>query len=608
MYEEHLHKAFYGLCYRVNTPVSLGLWFRFCYAPSELAEASIDPMAYSDPVRFFGDYACLNLLRKYEGLKTGIDTKERAILKFRQSEEKCREYNDTLRTVAITGRLARTEHSILRRAQELVASVWGNPSFSQLFDHCGWGPGATSTLKGRGAQVESKMSQFPVSISPAAIPYFRQVIKHDYAWLRHLLKQDVCGPTTLLPECFELVSSSRLLTVPKDAKTDRTIAAEPTGNTYLQKGIGKYLRLRLKRYGVDLDDQSINQSLAARAVFEKLATLDLRAASDTISIGVVRLLCPPDMFELLNRLRSPSYGFEGCETRFHKFSSMGNGFTFELESLLFWAAAKAASEHVGSQGPVGVYGDDIIVTQSTSGVLITFLEDLGFEVNLEKSFTEGLFFESCGKHYFRGVDVTPVFQKQRVDNDLELLRLANRIFELFHNRDIELDDYKRKWGLIHHRLVASFPDRLAKLSAPPWVQGDGFYRVQNWQGRFQPGRGIKIRYASPKRPRSFLGDGGLFAYSLKQSDGSHRDLHLSTRTLVEFAKTLVESKFLGEDTRTFGLSTRTLVEFAKTLSEFEFLDMDTHGLISPRPQGRVKKYKIKQRWVSLPFGLDCIRG
>lgn len=287
---------------------------------------------------------------------------------------------------------------------------------------------------------------------------------------------------------------------------------------------------------------------------------------------------------------------------------MGNGFTFELESLLFWAAAKAASEHVGNQGPVGIYGDDIIVAQSASEVLITFLEDLGFEVNLEKSFTEGLFFESCGKHYFRGVDVTPVFQKQRVDNDLELLRLANRIFELFHNRDIEFDDYKRKWGLIHHRLVASFPDRLAELSAPPWVQGDGFYRVQNWQGRFQPGRGIKIRYASPKRPRSFLGDGGLFAYSLKRSNGSHRALNLRKRTLIEFAETLVESGFLDWDQRTFNPETRALVEFAKTLVGSKYLDEDTHGLISPRPQGRVKQYKIKQRWVSLPFGLDCIRG
>jgi hypothetical protein len=182
-----------------------------------------------------------------------------------------------------------------------------------------------------------------------------------------------------------IVEGNRFTTVPKSAKTDRGICIEPTLNIYGQLGIGAILRSRLKRLGVNLSDQSWNQELARRAYSDHLATIDLSAASDSLSWSVVMEFLPSDWFELLELFRS-SYTL--VEDRYHeneKFSSMGNGYTFELESLIFAAVAYSAvplcEHHL-----VGIYGDDIIVPQAYASDVVDALNYLGFKVNERKSF------------------------------------------------------------------------------------------------------------------------------------------------------------------------------------------------------------------------------
>lgn len=517
MTQTTIKDAFYALCCDLDSPRSLGYWIAYNHAPNELARATINPLDYSDPVSFGIDYACLSFLRKYKGLETGIDLAGEALSKFGNSERKCEATNRDLQVAAVTGRLARTDSAILQRIRNLIAAVWGKPEFSSLFSHCGWGPGSTSTLKGGRATREDKMSQFPVSITPGAVPYFSQVIKHDHLWLRHLLKADVGGPVTLLPNCFKLTQSSRLLTVPKDSRSDRTICAEPTGNIYLQKGVGTYLRKRLKRFGVDLDSQLLNQELARMAHVRGLSTLDLASASDTISIGVVRLLCPPCMFELLNCIRTPSYRVSGSEHRFHKFSSMGNGFTFELESLIFWAIAKAITEEHAPGEPVGIYGDDIICSRRCAHLVVHTLEDLGFSVNTEKSFIDGRFFESCGKHYFDGYDVTPFYQKSIVASDeLELMRFANRVFDWLIRMDSQFSGFYRKYGRIHNVILRTAPSHLKAFKGFWWLEGDGFFRTRHDPGlKYDLNHGFTLRYLAERPSRGRLADGGLYADEIR---------------------------------------------------------------------------------------------
>jgi hypothetical protein len=550
-----LQEIFYDLCRRTDSPVSLGLWLRFVHAQDELVRASLRPEDYNDPASFARDYACLSYLRKYKGLQSGIDKRSEALLGFGRSEEKCRETNERLRIACTTGLVGQLKPSILHKAQELMHKIWGRPSFDDIFGHCGWGPGATSTLKGRYANREKKMSQFPVSITPAAVPYFRAVMTDNHLWLRHLLQQDVWGPASLLDCRFAFTNASRVLTVPKDAKTDRTIAAEPTANIYLQKGVGGYLRRRLRRYGVDLDDQGRNQRLAAVAQQRGLATLDLKAASDTVSIGVVRLLCPPDMVRVLDRLRSPAYLLDGREARFHKFSSMGNGFTFELESAIFFSICAAIAEENDISVPIGVYGDDLVICQSLAAEVVLALEALGFDINKEKSYVDGRFFESCGKHFFDGIEVTPPYQKELLEGELEYVRAANRIFDWLSRDEFDILNLRRYFPL-HRKILNTAPGVLSdkRFYGPCWVPGDGFFRVFNHTSEYRLSRGYKITYLQPRPEREIVGDGGLYADCM----------------------------------RTSAFLTTTSFDATATL-----------GMIQPRPKAKVVAFKVRMRWVPL---------
>lgn len=202
---------------------------------------------------------------------------------------------------------------------------------------------------------------------------------------------------------------NRIVTVPKSFKTHRTIAAEPEGAMPFQLAFDGYVKRRLRKVGVDLRKQGPNQEMAREASLagsDEHATLDLSMASDTLAYNTVAWLLPQEWFEYVNRVRCPQgAGFDKIYM-YEKFSSMGNGTTFGLESLVFAAFCTA----VGCKpGDYRVYGDDIIVPNAVVSRLMALLKFFGFQLNKEKSFTTGLFRESCGADWFDGIDVTPKY-------------------------------------------------------------------------------------------------------------------------------------------------------------------------------------------------------
>jgi hypothetical protein len=225
-----------------------------------------------------------------------------------------------------------------------------------------------------------------------------------------------------------------LFTVPKSTTIDRCACKEPDLNMYLQKGAGRVIRNSLRRWGIDLNDQSVNRQLAREgSLTGNLATLDLSSASDSVSFGLVDLLLPPRWRLYLGQLRSPETFVNGEWHKNHMFSSMGNGFTFELESLLFFALARTVRDLLGYSGVVSVYGDDLIVESAYALDLSWVLGVCGFSVNMKKSFWTGPFRESCGGHFFEGRDVTPFFIRRPISRIRDAIILANQI---------------RKWSII----------------------------------------------------------------------------------------------------------------------------------------------------------------
>lgn len=239
-----------------------------------------------------------------------------------------------------------------------------------------------------------------------------------------------CFQNTLLSnQEIEIRNSSTFFTVPKKSDIDRVACKEPEGNVVLQRSVGSYIKQRLKRVGIDLYDQSRNQELARHALKRNLATIDLSAASDSITEFLVKLFLPDDWYSLLDDLRVRSVYIDKELHIFEMFSSMGNGFTFELESLIFYAMTRTICRKSGVKGTISVFGDDIIAPCNIVPRLKRVFSYFGFRTNAKKTFYRGPFRESCGKHFWHGVDVSPFYIRKAIRTKLELIKTLNQILE-----------------------------------------------------------------------------------------------------------------------------------------------------------------------------------
>lgn len=227
----------------------------------------------------------------------------------------------------------------------------------------------------------------------------------------------------------KVVPGNVLFTVPKKSDIDRVACKEPDLNMFIQKGVGAYFRKRLlRRAKINLNDQSINRSLAhLGSVTNELSTLDLSSASDSVTTELVFSFLPVTWFALLNSIRSRVTIIDGEEHRNEMFSSMGNGFTFELESLLFWVITEAVAHFKDVPGSISVYGDDIICPRGISDELTFVLGFFGFQVNPDKSCYSGPYRESCGGHYWNGVDITPFYLKKPLESMTDIIDVANKL-------------------------------------------------------------------------------------------------------------------------------------------------------------------------------------
>jgi len=272
-----------------------------------------------------------------------------------------------------------------------------------------------------------------------------------------------------------LVSGSRLETVPKNEETERTIAIEPPGNMCLQLAAGAYLEGALRYIGLDIrTQQPKNKAMALRGSKDgSLATLDLKSASDMISIELVRCLFPPKWFELLTTIRSPEIelqlGKAKKRVELKMISTMGNGFTFPLMTLILCSLIYGvrAQRH----GPnlridwkhTAVFGDDIIIPTHEYNDVVEVLGRAGLIVNHDKSYSDGPFRESCGGDYVNGYDVTPFYVKSLLD-DASIYTALNQVF-----------DWCARHNCLLHQSIAFLSSCLRS----------GPYFVPEWHGAYE---------------------------------------------------------------------------------------------------------------------------
>lgn len=466
----------------------------------KLAEMHVNPNTYSSAEAYFHAVAPLAFLRKWQDLPTSFDRKAVAIEGFWSAEKQCFRANQRLlpfvyNTYGVEDEAMMRFITCCRKEVEALIGQAPPPNPEGRF-----GPGATFSDRGGLTTIPDKMQSRPVLTSSAAYFLFP---------FMGTLWGKACANRS---DSITFVPGNRFTTVPKDCEKDRGISIEPSVNLFYQLGFGKALRRELKKrtfHRVDLRHaQTIHRQVACEAsISGDFATIDLKQASDTICKTLVKLLLPRQWFEPLNDLRSAFTIIQdgGVEKKvlLEKFSSMGNGFTFELETVLFLAICCAVMRSEGLVPKPGVnvytFGDDIIVPTSVATKVIAALRLFGLAVNEKKTFLDGPFRESCGGDFFNGVDVRPYFQKKSIYEPQHFIAMANGIRAMAATSSRP----SHRWHLVRRawfRCLDSIPQPIRRCRGPENL-GDLVIHdeITTWETRWRS----SIRYVRVYRPATF---------------------------------------------------------------------------------------------------------
>lgn len=353
------------------------------------------------------DYQVASTLKRYrleKDLYTDAVLRDEAIAKFLAVQRRLE--NQDLSSVS------KKVQKILHGASIYIRLLLGEYDREEHGSSCRFGKRASVGIPSRYA-CEAARWELPITGSSEQISWFDSEMSQNCQVQEYWAKQKSSDPNG---STYREVSSLKLTLVPKTFKSFRVIMPNTTIGSYISYGLGALIRRRLKAKGYDISVlQEQHKSYARSAsVHGMYTTMDLSSASDTISVDLVRRLFPSDWFEALNQCRIGTVVLpNGQSVESKTFCTMGIGYTFPLQTLVFLALLKSiwAIEHGKCRSLISVYGDDMIFPSSIYKSVCECFEEVGFMVNIDKTYHEGNFRESCGGDYHHGVDVRP-FQPQ----------------------------------------------------------------------------------------------------------------------------------------------------------------------------------------------------
>lgn len=303
-----------------------------------------------------------------------------------------------------------TTWQVVREARRIAKKILGEFSKDEWYGLCRFGRRASQDVPMRESYLHRKAA-LPISCSNVLVAPFEDYLKGD----------------TLLSNVFEESSSEHLrytlrnvLTlslVPKKFDKLRPVTPYSTVASFLSLGLGEYIRARLREQ-VDIDI-SRQQDRHRKAVIGMSrdrfhVTADMKAASTMITSRHVRAILPYQWYKAMQAFHVPLILWKpGKDVRprlltTNTFAGMGCGFTFPLQTLVFYCVLSAIKRlSLTERGYVSVYGDDLIYPRKMHTYVMRVFEDLGFCINRSKTFVDSYFRESCGEDAFHGVSVRP---------------------------------------------------------------------------------------------------------------------------------------------------------------------------------------------------------
>lgn len=400
-----------------------------------LLELKVSPYFHTNPTRYFEEAQLLAFFNKRVDLPVKVDPKAACLGKWWDAEKACKRTNWRIR--AAYGEFGPPPLSLFA-VREFIDDVretitkWLGPAPKLRELEPKFGPGTTTSRTVTTCTVADKISSLPDVTFELALQI--EDWFHETGWGMHLAR-NCYGVSPYRPHLMNIVDAARYTSVYKKATTDRPIEVQADLNVAYQLAVGARIKQILRRLGVNLRKEvpPLHRRLAWHAsISGSLATDDLSSASDTIAKHLVWKGFPPDWVELFDSLRHKRVLIDGKPILLEKYSGMGNGYTFELESVLFAAICYNVLKRAGIRPKVGVnlsvFGDDIIIDARAQRRTVRVLSLLGFIVNTDKSFgPEVGFKESCGEDYFGGRWVRPHFLKDEPYEPQEWISFANGI-------------------------------------------------------------------------------------------------------------------------------------------------------------------------------------
>lgn len=516
---EIAHALYAGL----DTPVSLKCSLLLKYGETrQLLECTCDPSDYNNPETYFLDAQACAFLKKAPAFSDDCPSEDRL-----HEEAAARLVSVELHNKRTSDRLSRflPENLLIEDAQEdaiftfigewrkdIAAILRGLPdaiipSFSG---------GSTLSDSGEKTTIPDKLSS-SVTYYPSSSDLLKFI--YETHW----------GST--MDGLPSVVRGNRFFTVPKSALKRRSCCVEASANISLQLAVGRCIEDRLSRalgWSIRSAEGPIRPNSFKRGYMDpcvsaafpqarlakelhmatacasssevdinrEISTIDLSSASDTVTRTLCKLVLPGSWFQLLDSLRAPlrnhGCGKEGVRGWHHNqlMSSMGNGYTFPLETLLFWTLCRTVVRLQTDDDlelyDISVFGDDMLVPARYSRDIVAALEYFGFVVNSEKSFLFGQFKESCGGDYFDGTAVRPYYLENSLDEPQDWIALANGLRRVANGNRASgsrWPHFRDAWRLA----LAHLPSNIRRCEGPESL-GDIVIHTDRWKRsvRFRP--------------------------------------------------------------------------------------------------------------------------
>lgn len=375
---------------------------------------------------------------------------------------------------------------IMQKARVIVKDVLGQYDLVEHLECCAFGKRAAVGIPAVDAYLDTKCAT--LSGSPGHMGWFlEKALRSD-----HTLATAVssCGRSHKDRLQFTPCDALTYTAVPKTWKSLRGILPNSVVGSFHSYGFGKVIQRRLcDRAHLDIrrlqEVHKVRAKIASRN--RKHVTLDLRKASEGFRSDHINRMVPRAWYTVAKEGRIASAVVDGDKCYNTSFMAMGLGFTFPLQTLLFYAIISAVSmEFVGHNRGITVYGDDCIYPSNIHRYVLWALRECQLEVNVDKTFHDCYFRESCGGDYYHGVDVRPYapeiasseLSKGR-RGEMTLYKILNGLLLRWDEQEIPAT-VKYLKELIAQRygriliVPPSFPDSAGFKSNTPYPGLDGF--------------------------------------------------------------------------------------------------------------------------------------